>query len=131
MLGTEIYIRKPSEWVFPVADNHVDLRRQTVSLLRVRPSTGLRSFSLRPHGRLERNMDGGLLVGALPWRCFPAVQRQLQNPPPTMIRPYPHRRKKTPQLQVPPVDMSGFEENQALKRSIGLDEREILTLVYK
>jgi hypothetical protein len=38
---------------------------------------------------------------------------------------------KNPQLQVPPVDMSGFEGYQALKRSIGLDQREIMTLVYK
>jgi hypothetical protein len=39
--------------------------------------------------------------------------------------------QNSPQIHVPRVDMKVFEEYQALKRNIGVAEREILTLVYK
>jgi hypothetical protein len=105
MVGTEICIRKPSVPVFLVAVDLVDLRRQIASLLRLRPSSGLRSFSPRPQGRLKTYMVGRLLANALPWRCFPGVV-----PPPTEIHPYPPRRPKTHHIHVPPVDMRVSEE---------------------
>jgi hypothetical protein len=40
----------------------------------------MRSFSLRPQGRLETHRARRLLASALPWRCFPAVRRELQHP---------------------------------------------------
>jgi hypothetical protein len=131
MVGTEIFIRNPSVLGFPAADDLVDLRRQTVALLRLRPSTDMRSVSPRPHGRLESHMVFRLPASALPRRCFPNVRRHLQRALPAQIRPYPRRRKPIPQIYGPPVDMSIRKEYQALKISIGLAEREILTLVYK
>jgi hypothetical protein len=49
-------------------------------------------------------------------RCFPVARRQLQRPPPTHIRPHLRRRKTTPQIQVPPVDIRVYKEYQALKK---------------
>jgi hypothetical protein len=105
--------------------------RYTVSLLRLRPFNSMRSFSPCTDGKLESHIAGQLSPSALPLRYFPAVRRQLQRPPPTHIRPYPHRRKTSPHTKVPPVDMNICEEYQALKRNIRLAEGEILTLVYK
>jgi hypothetical protein len=61
----------------------MDLRRQSVSLFRLRPSSVLRSFEPRPQGRRESHRVGRLLANALPSRCFPAIRRQLQHPRPT------------------------------------------------
>jgi hypothetical protein len=87
-------IENPPYRVFPAAVDHVDLRRQTVSLLLLRPSSGMRSFSPLSQGRLEYQRVGRLSTNALPWRYFPVVRRQLQPPLQTEIRPYPPRRKK-------------------------------------
>jgi hypothetical protein len=129
MLGTEIFIRKPSVLGFPAAVDLEDLRRYTVSLLRLRPISGMRSFSPRPQGTLDTHMDGLLPANALPGLYFSAVRRQLQRPPPTQIRPCPPRRQKSSEIEVPSVDMNVFDEYLASKRSIGLAERKILTPV--
>jgi hypothetical protein len=106
------------------------------TLLRLRPSSGMCSFSPRPPGRIESRMasrlpcETRLPSSALSWRSFPAVRRQCQRPPPTQIRPYPPRRQKLFKHCPPPVDMRVFEEYQALKKNIGLAEQEIVTLVY-
>jgi hypothetical protein len=128
--GTEINFEDPPYLVFPAAGDHVDLRCHTVTLLRLRPSTGIRSLSPRPHGRYESHTGGRQRASALLRCCFPAVRRQLQRPPPTHIRPYPRHRKTTHAIQIPPVDMRVCKEYLALKRNIGLAEREILTKVY-
>jgi hypothetical protein len=62
-------------------------------------------------------------------RCFPAGRRQLLRPAPIYIRPYPRGREVTPRIQIPPVHMRVCQGYQALKRSVELAEREILTLV--
>jgi hypothetical protein len=108
-----------------------DLRRKTVSLLWLRPSSGLRSFSPRPQGKLETHRVGKLAANALPWRYFAAFRRKLLRPQPNQKRPYPPRRQKNNQIQVRPVERRVCEEYLAAKRNIGLAEREILTLVYK
>jgi hypothetical protein len=71
-----------------------------------------------------------LLAKALSWRCFTAVRRELQRPPPTQIRPYPPRRLNTPKVQVSPVDIRAFLEYQALESIIGLAEWEISELAF-
>jgi hypothetical protein len=54
MLGTGIYFqKKPSYRGFLAAGHPEDRRRQTVPLLRLRPTSVLRSFSPRPQGRLK------------------------------------------------------------------------------
>jgi hypothetical protein len=53
MVGTGLFVR-----VFPVADVREDLRRQTVPLLRLRPSSIMRSFEPRPQGRRKTHMAG-------------------------------------------------------------------------
>jgi hypothetical protein len=89
VVGTEIFIRPPSVTVFPAAVDHVHLRHETVSLLQLRPTTGPRSLSPRPEGRLDTHKVGRLPTSAMSKRCFPTVRRQLQRPPPIQIRPYP------------------------------------------
>jgi hypothetical protein len=82
MLGTGVISKTPPYRVFPAANAPKDLRRHTVSLLRLRPASILRSLQSRPHG--DRNSQGcRLLASAIPWCCFPAVRRQLQHPRPT------------------------------------------------
>jgi hypothetical protein len=115
--------------VFPAAVDLENPRRLAASLLRLRPSSGMRSFSPRPHGRILSQTAGRQSPNAMPWRFFPVVCRHLQRPPLTQIRPYPPRRQKTHEMQVPPVDMRVFEECPATKINTGLAEREILTLV--
>jgi hypothetical protein len=44
MLGTGIFSKSPAHRIFPAADDPHDLRRQTVPLLRLRPSAILCSF---------------------------------------------------------------------------------------
>jgi hypothetical protein len=71
-------------------------------------------------------MVGRQIASALSWRCFLNVCRQLQHPPPTQICPYPLRRQKTAELQVPTVNTRVFDEHLALKSNIGLAMRRIL-----
>jgi hypothetical protein len=92
MLGTEMFIRKPYVPDFLGGVCPEDLRRDTVSLLRLRPSSGMRSLPLRPKGRIETHVVGRLQANALLWRCFPVVCRHLLHPPLALIRPYPPRR---------------------------------------
>jgi hypothetical protein len=101
----------------------VGLRCHTLSLVRLRPSSDLRNISPRPHGRLESNIANRRHARALPWCCFPVVCLWLQRPPLAHIRPYPPRRLKTPQIQVPPAIMRVFKEHLSLKNSIRLAER--------
>jgi hypothetical protein len=116
---------------FPAAVDHEHLRRQTVSFLRLRPSSCMCTLSPRLHGRLETHKASRLLANTLPRRCFPAGRRQLQRPPPSQIRPYPPRSHRTHQIDVLSVDMRVCEGHQASKRNIRLAEREILAMVYK
>jgi hypothetical protein len=53
VLGTGIFSKNPPYRVFPAADDPKDLRRQTVPLLRLRPSSILRSLQSPPKGRHE------------------------------------------------------------------------------
>jgi hypothetical protein len=50
MLDTGIVSNNPPYRVFPAADDPKDLRRHTVSLLRLRPSSNLRNLQSRPLG---------------------------------------------------------------------------------
>jgi hypothetical protein len=51
MVGTGIFFSKnPPYRVFSAADDHEDLRRMTVPLFRLRPSSIMRSFEPRPQG---------------------------------------------------------------------------------
>jgi hypothetical protein len=68
----------------PAVVDQVDLRRHTVSLLRLQLSSVMRSCEPLPHRRLETHRVGRLLASALPWRCFPVVRRQRQHPRPTV-----------------------------------------------
>jgi hypothetical protein len=129
MLGTEIFIRKPSVPGFfggglscgcPPPDR---VAPPAATLL-------MRSYSPRPQGRLETHMGGPLPTSAFPLCCFPVGSRHLQRPPPTQIRPYSPRCQTTHQIHVPPVGMRIYEEYLALKINIGPAERKILTLVY-
>jgi hypothetical protein len=79
----KLLIQDPPYRVFLAAVDHVHLRRHTVSILWLRPSSVMRSFSPRPHGSPETHRVGRLLASALPWRCFPVTRRQLQHPRPT------------------------------------------------
>jgi hypothetical protein len=74
----------PKYRFFPAAvDNVVDLRRHTVSLLGLRPSTGMRSLSPRPRGSVESHMAGRLLASVMPKRCFPTIRHKLQSTVPS------------------------------------------------
>jgi hypothetical protein len=44
MVGTIVFSKKPPYRAFTAADDHEDLRRQTVPLLRLRPSSKLHGF---------------------------------------------------------------------------------------
>jgi hypothetical protein len=112
----------------------VDLCRENVSFFRLRPTTNLRSLSPRPYGKLESHIACRLSTTALPRRCFPVVRRKLHRPPPTQIRPYPCRRKITPHIHVPPVDMSiqgisGLEKKYRTSRAGDFDVGEQITLL--
>jgi hypothetical protein len=48
--GDNIF-QKPSYWIFPVADDPKDRCRETVSLLRLRPTSILRNLRSPPHGK--------------------------------------------------------------------------------
>jgi hypothetical protein len=48
MLGTGIFSKTPPYRVIPAADDFKDRRRKTVPLLRLRPSSILRSHQSRP-----------------------------------------------------------------------------------
>jgi hypothetical protein len=48
-----IFPKNPPYRVFPAAGDPMDRRRQTARLLRLRPTSVLRSFQPRPHGRLK------------------------------------------------------------------------------
>jgi hypothetical protein len=88
------------------------------------------SVAPRPQGRHNFRRDGRRLASAMPWRCFPAVCRELQRPPPTQIRPYPRRRHffgdTCPVLEHESVQ----GVNSAAKKYSTSAEREILALVY-
>jgi hypothetical protein len=116
--------------VFLAAVDLVDLRRHTVSLLRLRPSSVLRSVELRPQGRLETHMVGQVRASALPWRFFPLVRRQLQHRVPPLIRPYPLSPKKC-FADAAPAPLSGEDMREFTReKHIGRPEREISMLVY-
>jgi hypothetical protein len=66
MSGTENLTREPSVPGFPAAVDHVDLRRHTMSLLHLRPSSGLRNIPSRPQGIHESHMASRGLASALP-----------------------------------------------------------------
>jgi hypothetical protein len=51
VLGTGIFTKNPPYCLFPAADDPKDLRRQTVPLLRLRPSSILRILQSPPQGR--------------------------------------------------------------------------------
>jgi hypothetical protein len=57
VLGTGIFSKNPPYRVFPAADDPKDLRYQIVPLLRLRPSSILRSLQSPPQGRLK-NLTG-------------------------------------------------------------------------
>jgi hypothetical protein len=117
----------PPYRVFPAAVDQVDHPSQIMSLFRLRPFTGMCSFSPCPQGRLETHTDGRQLLTALSLRCIPAGRRRLQRPPPSHVHMYPPRRHKTHHIQIPPVDMSACEEYFASKRNFGLAKWGILT----
>jgi hypothetical protein len=75
LLGTEIFIENPPARGFSATVDPRDLRRQIVSLLRLRPSSGMLSFSPRPQGRLETHTACRPPANALPLLCFPDVHR--------------------------------------------------------
>jgi hypothetical protein len=58
MVGTGIFSQNPPYRVFPVADDPEDLRRHTVPLFRLRPTSVLRSFEPRPEVRLKTRKAG-------------------------------------------------------------------------
>jgi hypothetical protein len=66
MEGTGLFSQKTPYRVFPAAGGHEDLRRQTLPLLRLRPTFVLRSFEPRTQGRLRTRR-------ALLPRCPPQV----------------------------------------------------------
>jgi hypothetical protein len=120
----------PPYLVFMAAVVHADLRRHTVSLLRLRPSSILRSFSPRPHGRLESHRAGRLRANALSWRCFPAVLRHHQHPRPTVDPSVPLSPGTISQTPPPPPFRESIWEYSIAKNHIGVAEREILVLGY-
>jgi hypothetical protein len=127
MVGTEVLIRKPSIPFFsPAAVDPVDPRRKTVSLLRLRPSTGLRSLSqsrLAPTGDSSPSM----LVGVS--EC--PAQALFPNCPPSTLT---HAANSDPSLSSsPPNDPSDTCPTRRYGSMHGvssLAEREILTRVY-
>jgi hypothetical protein len=73
VLGIGIFSKNPPYRVFP-ADDPKDLRRQTVPLLMMRPSSILRSLQSPPMGGL--NSQGcRQLASSIPRCCFPGVRR--------------------------------------------------------
>jgi hypothetical protein len=108
----------------------VDLRRHTVSLLRLRPSSVLRSVELRPHGRLETHRARRLLTSALPWRCFPVVRHHLEHPRPTAHPSVPPFAKSISQTTPPPPCQERICGYSIAKKHIGRAKREISMLVY-
>jgi hypothetical protein len=119
MLGMDILDRRPSVPVLPAVDDVIrDLRRQTVSFLRLRPSSNLRNVSPRPQRRLESHGASRQLASVMSWRCFPATRRHLQRPQPIRIR-------------VLHVERRVVEEYLARKSNIGLAEQGILAMVVR
>jgi hypothetical protein len=53
MVGTGIFPKIPLYWAFPATVDPKDRRRQTVPLLRLRPTSVLRSFRPCPEGDLK------------------------------------------------------------------------------
>jgi hypothetical protein len=54
----DYFSEKPPYQVLPAVDDLEDLRRQTVPLLRLRPSSIMRSFEPRPQGRRKTHGAG-------------------------------------------------------------------------
>jgi hypothetical protein len=52
MVGTELFSKNPPYRASPAANDPENLRRQTVPLLRLRPSSIMRSFEPRPQGEI-------------------------------------------------------------------------------
>jgi hypothetical protein len=100
-----------------------------VSLLRLRPFSGLRNISPRPRGRLESHTAGRHLASAGPWGFFMATRRQPQCPLQLRSARTLLASKKAPEIHVPSVNKRAFWEYLALKNSIGIAEREILAFV--
>jgi hypothetical protein len=83
VLGTGIFSKNPPYRVFPAADDPKDLRRHIVPLLRLRPSSILRSLQSPPQGRHELTWLSGaselhtllLLPGCPPLAPTPSSHR--------------------------------------------------------
>jgi hypothetical protein len=130
MVGTGIFSKSPPYRAFPAAGDPKHRRRQTVPLLRLRPTSVMRSIKPRPHGNLKLSQGRRLLDSAVPQRRFPFVCRQLQHPRPSTDPSVPFFakifRKRRPRPIVGRVSASIYSR----KRHIGLAEREIHVPVY-
>jgi hypothetical protein len=118
MVGTGIFFQNPPYRVFQAADDHEDLRRQTMPLLRLRPSSIMRSLEPRPQ----------VLATASERRALPLLPRcppLIQHPRPT-VDPYVPFFTNT----APPLCRESICEYLVTKTCIGLVEREIHVPVY-
>jgi hypothetical protein len=97
-----VYVNKnPPYRVSPAACDPKDRRRHTVPLLRLRPTSVLRSFGPRPHGRLKAHKAGDIEGAPCPSAAsqFSSAISNALVPP--LIGPYTYSPKNIPLTSFP------------------------------
>jgi hypothetical protein len=116
----------PPYRVLPAAIDTGDLRCQIASLLRLRPSSGLRSILPRPQWRLELINACRQLASAMPLRCFPIL---CPPPPPLVANSHPPVSSSPPHKTLRHRSHPWTREYLVLISNVGQAEREILAIV--